>query len=315
MRTRSNTLANKSLQIAMSAIEIYNKPNFLYREETFSILMINAWELLLKAKLLSDNANKLNILYREALDGKHKYKQNRSGNNLTKELLSMVSDFKNRNLIDENCVNNIYSLTEIRDNAIHFFSYSTKLAQIVLELGSASLKNYNYYLSCWFKIDLSKYNLFLMPISFVDVSNVKENISKNSSFSNFINYISSLHNLHTQQNNHTSYMIKVNYTYIKSNSLDAIRVNKSKDGIPVTITEEDLATMYPLSCKTLCEKAKLRYSDFKQNADFYSILNPLKQNQSFSRTRLSNVHKKDGAKQYIYNDNIFQELDKHYTKK
>ena len=41
----------KSVGAALSAIEIYNKPDFKYREETFAILMINSWELLLKAKI------------------------------------------------------------------------------------------------------------------------------------------------------------------------------------------------------------------------------------------------------------------------
>ena len=42
-------LAEKSVQAAIAAIEIYNKPNFSYREEAFALLMSNAWELLLKA--------------------------------------------------------------------------------------------------------------------------------------------------------------------------------------------------------------------------------------------------------------------------
>ena len=42
----------KSVGAALSAIEIYNKPDFKYREETFAILMINAWELLLKARII-----------------------------------------------------------------------------------------------------------------------------------------------------------------------------------------------------------------------------------------------------------------------
>ena len=41
----------------ISAIEIYNKPSFAYREEAFTILALNAWELLIKAKLLSVNNN------------------------------------------------------------------------------------------------------------------------------------------------------------------------------------------------------------------------------------------------------------------
>lgn len=48
-------LAN-SLSAALSSIEIYNKPDFKYRDEIFTILNINAWELLLKAKILK-NAN------------------------------------------------------------------------------------------------------------------------------------------------------------------------------------------------------------------------------------------------------------------
>jgi hypothetical protein len=46
----SDELAHKSVLAAISAIEIYNKPHFLYREKAFALLMANAWELLLKAK-------------------------------------------------------------------------------------------------------------------------------------------------------------------------------------------------------------------------------------------------------------------------
>ena len=42
-----------------AAIEIYKKPSFRYREETFSILMLNAWQLLLKARILKENKNHL----------------------------------------------------------------------------------------------------------------------------------------------------------------------------------------------------------------------------------------------------------------
>ena len=44
----SAELASKAVQAAVAAIEIYNKPNFSYREEAFSLLMLNGWELLLK---------------------------------------------------------------------------------------------------------------------------------------------------------------------------------------------------------------------------------------------------------------------------
>ena len=52
-------LVDKAAQAAVAAIEVYNKPGFTYREETFAILMLNAWELLLKARILKENKNQL----------------------------------------------------------------------------------------------------------------------------------------------------------------------------------------------------------------------------------------------------------------
>jgi hypothetical protein len=62
-KARCQHLLEKSVHAAFSAIEIYNKPDFKYREESFSILMVNAWELLLKARILQRNKNKLESIY------------------------------------------------------------------------------------------------------------------------------------------------------------------------------------------------------------------------------------------------------------
>lgn len=56
-KSRSHTLSEKAVSAATAAIEIYNKPIFAYREESFAILMLNAWELLLKARVLLENSN------------------------------------------------------------------------------------------------------------------------------------------------------------------------------------------------------------------------------------------------------------------
>jgi Protein of unknown function (DUF3644) len=76
----STDLAEKSVQAAIAAIEIYNKPAFSYREEAFSLLMTNAWELLLKAKWLTENGETIQSLYEMVKDktGAQKPKENRS---------------------------------------------------------------------------------------------------------------------------------------------------------------------------------------------------------------------------------------------
>jgi len=63
MKSRSKELLNRAESAMLGAIELYNKPGFPYRMETFAILAINAWELLLKAKWIKENDNKINSLY------------------------------------------------------------------------------------------------------------------------------------------------------------------------------------------------------------------------------------------------------------
>lgn len=50
-----NVLLNKSEEAFLMAIEIYNKPTIMYRLEGFAFFICNAWELLLKSKMLKDN--------------------------------------------------------------------------------------------------------------------------------------------------------------------------------------------------------------------------------------------------------------------
>src|SRR5262245_35650394 len=48
-RGSSRKLIGNSISAALAAIEIYNKPRFPYRDEVSVVLLVNAWELLLKA--------------------------------------------------------------------------------------------------------------------------------------------------------------------------------------------------------------------------------------------------------------------------
>jgi len=81
MPALSTDLSNKSVHAAVAAIEIYNKPDFHFREEAFSLLMTNAWELLLKAKWLFDHNDNLTSLHETLPTGQPKL--NRSGNAMT----------------------------------------------------------------------------------------------------------------------------------------------------------------------------------------------------------------------------------------
>jgi len=57
LRGSYKALRNNSKAAILAAIEIYNKPQIEYRDECFTILLINAWELLLKAMLSKNKRN------------------------------------------------------------------------------------------------------------------------------------------------------------------------------------------------------------------------------------------------------------------
>src|SRR5262249_584879 len=138
--------------------------------------MLNAWELLLKARILKENSNDLRAIEvweaRGRPDGTRtvrKYpKLNRSGNATTISIAKAIETVRQyaANPLDAVCAANIYLLTEIRDNAVHFVNVSAGLSRKVQEVGSASLRNYMHCVEKWFKYDLSRYNFYLMPLAF-----------------------------------------------------------------------------------------------------------------------------------------------------
>ena len=175
-RPRYAQLVDKAIEAAISAIEIYNKPSFRYREETYSILMLNAWELLLKARILKENKNSLrSIVVLERRINKSGSpsrrplpKRNRAKNVMTIGIEAAVGIVRNytKDTIDRYGAENIALLMEIRDNAIHFQNVSRGLRKRVQEIGAAALRNFAFAAKSWFGRDLSSYDFALMPFAF-----------------------------------------------------------------------------------------------------------------------------------------------------
>src|ERR1700730_17412047 len=120
---RSARLIQNAEAALISSIEIYNKPAFAYREETFAILALNAWELLLKAKLLEIKNNNLRCLHtystRELAPGvqsrKLYVKRNRTGNKMTVGIEACIVRLENEKVAVPVAVKkNLVALSEVR---------------------------------------------------------------------------------------------------------------------------------------------------------------------------------------------------------
>lgn len=328
MKSRSRLILEKSIAAMLSAIEIYNKPDFKYREETFSVLCINSWELLLKAKVLNLSSNKLSSLfvmeYKALKTGKKstvkRPKRNRSGNPLSINIFEayriVTEEYGVR--IDKAVHDNLIAITEIRDNSIHFVNDDFLLALKIQELGSASLQNYLHLVSFWFGDSLSGYNFYLMPLSFFRNFNEAPGVSLNVSEKKVLEYIKRSEEMYdgTEQigDYNLTLRIDVKFQKVKSTSSIPVQITEDPNSTRVFVAEEDFTDRYPWDYDILCTRLVKRYSDFKINSKYHKIRKSLENDKKFAYERLLNPKKPNGGKKIFYNPNIQKEFDKHYKK-
>jgi hypothetical protein len=332
---RTSVLLEKSIAACISGIEIYNKPDFRYREETFAILMINAWELLFKAKILKDNKNQIKSIYvkqakvlRSGQTSTKHYtvKMSRSGNPLSIELMNAIKLVdKPSGTLAEPLKENIQALCEIRDNAIHFKNDEEELGKIVLELGTASLKNYLNIVKKWFDKDLSKYNFYLMPLSFFHEFTIAQSFSvaKNAELDKLLAYLGEkARTMRSDPDHEYNLLLKVETKFVKSSVEDSLTVKtvrrredaENPDAVrEVILTEDDIMQRYPWSHQDLISRLKARYSDFKQDRNFNAHLKIVKTINQLSHQRLLYPSKLSSPKTFLYSPNCIPNyFDQHY---
>ncbi len=319
-KARHILLLEKSKSAALSAIELYNKPNFSYREESFSILIVNAWELLLKAKRLKENRNKLTSIYvpynPKKKDGNYskkiQYKPNRAGNPMTVSIIDLIKT----EITDENLRENLETLVEVRDNSIHLMNESKIFEKIFLEASLASLKNYSYAMNEWFGISLNDIDLMLIPLAFnapkaFDIEALKKETKEHNKLLAYMQKKKS----HPKEESEYAVSIIVDVKLEKNKKGD-ISISYDKNGTPIYYeSEEEFKRKYPLTYDDLKSKIKTRYTDLKMNKTFNDIMRELKKDEKLHKMRFLNIGSQTGPKKPFYSPNILKELDKHYTRK
>jgi hypothetical protein len=324
---RSLRLLRKAEAALLSAIEVYNKPDFKYREETFAILMLNAWELLLKAKVVLDSGNKLRSIFvyetRATKSGRQSKKtylrKNRSGNLHTKSLGQVIValDKDPNSRLSPPIRGNLDALVEIRDNAVHYFNASPQLAKQVLEIGTASVKNFIELARRWFQIDLSGYGLYLMPIGFVAAPGTATAIPASPDEAKLVRYLAEvIQSSRSDQDRDFNVALEVNLSFKRapSDAIAAVAVTTDPSAPKVTLSEEDIRKTYPWHYAELVRRLRARYSDFKATQKFHSIRKPLMADPRYVRTRYLDPENPKSGKKDFYNANIVSEFDKHYTR-
>lgn len=306
----------------LSAIEIYNKPNFGYREDVFAILSVNSWELLLKAVLLRENKYRMTSVY----EMRPKLKKdntpskilepalNRCGNPKTVTLPDVIKRLKEKGFVTNELEQNLEALMELRDNAIHFANI-VPMSKMIQELGFATIKNYMAFISKNdIDVNLAKYNFYLMPLAYVD-SKIDADALLTDKEQNYVNLIKRQIDSNTNQGAEYDIVISIDINFKKGNSLEALAMKYDPAGIPITLSEEALRKHFPLLYKDVCDKCKEFYSDFKQNNEFNEVMRRIKADPKLCHVRRLDNNNPKSAKTMYYSSNVFQVLDKNYTRK
>ena len=329
MKSTVNSLLEKSVACAVSAIEIYNKPDFKYREETFSILMINSWELAFKARLIKDAKNNIKAIYIKSnipkkAGGKSKrwkYKLNKRGYNITIGLESLLEKFENDNSVDRRCLENIELLNIIRNNSVHLINKDRELASIVYEVGSANLKNYIEFIIENFGKDLSRYNFYLMPLSFYNDYEIVDNlkIEENNFKSKLKKDLLELNSKYKSgPNEKYNILLSTKVTFVKGdkNGINTkFLKTQDEDALKVNLTDEEIDIRYPLFYDELVEILKDRYVDFKRDNKFYKLNSKYRNNINNAYQKFLNNKTKTGTSRWQYNSNILNFFDNDYIRR
>jgi hypothetical protein len=278
--------------------------------------------------LLRENRNSPKCLYvyetRTTADGKQSKKlylrRNRAGNPHTIGLSRVIAELENKHktAIDHAMKTNLDALTESRDNAVHFVNAGLDLYKQVLEIGTATIRNYVTAIRNWFGRDLSQYSFFLMPLGFIQDRKGATALTLSPNERNLVKYLAGL--AATGENDastdyHVSLSVNLSFKRSNADAATTVAVTNDPNAPRVTLSEEDIRSRYPWDYSELTKRLSKRYIDFKANKKYHSVRKPLMSDLRYVNRRYLDPGNPRSAAKDWYNSNVLQIFDQHYTRK
>lgn len=319
--------AEKASVALTTAIETYNKPTHEYREETFAILAINGWELLLKARVLQLNDNDIRSIYvyytkktKKGVQSKKRYvDRNTSGTAKTISLYKSLSILQSsaKSTLPDPVKSNLLALSEVRDNASHFITASSILRAQVMAISLASVKNFILLAKEWFDVDLADRISLVLPLAFLAPAAKVESVVVNSEEGRLIDYLRELAQTAESEESPYDVAVKVDIRLKRSNLQSATKVQVVNDpnATAVVLTEENILELYPWNYKALCKLLADRYSDFTINAKFHTLRESMSGDTKYAWNRLFDPTNPKSGRKRFFSQAVLSQFDKHYSKK
>lgn len=329
---RKKNVAKSLIDSAESAIfagiEIHNKPRIPYRYPTATLLIINAWELALKA-------------YVYKYIGKKKIYEEKNHTISFSKALAYVQENINRTEANKNfnaVRENLWLLSEYRNNITHYFE--DELDPIIFMLLSKATMNFNAFIEKYFNREIAaSENLIILPIGFslpfepikylnkrttdkvsnVFVTNVLNTVKKLNDegvsdsivvgFEMFVNSVKNISNADIiaaiDPNSYDAVALTKEYRFTDNPKAPAVRVDEA----------ELIKQQYPYPYEKLKDKFKEKLPDVKLNNQFYKYLKLIKENRDLYMVRLYNPLNPKGGRTGFYSEKAIERLVELYTDK
>ena len=295
-------------QAAMFAgIEIHNKPNISYRYPTAIILIINAWELALKAYVYKFIGKKK--IYED--DGKHTISFKKA-NGLVKE--SIITTDKNYLAV----YSNLEKLNEYRCSNVHYAN--SDLDPVIFMLMAKAVLNYNDFLKKYFNKDVSSSdNLIILPVGFklpfdpIDYLKQDYGEAQNDFVNDVIQTIRALMDNDIEDSIVIGFSVFTESIKKVSNADIIAAIDQANGTVQLTrtyrVTDDPNAPLVrmepnlpPLRYEDVRTRVKQQKPDIKFGKIFNAVMKEIKKDKTLCQVRYLDPRKQSGAKTEYYTE-------------
>ena len=295
-------------QAAMFAgIEIHNKPNISYRYPTAIILIINAWELALKAYVYKFIGKKK--IYED--DGKHTISFKKA-NGLVKE--SIITTDKNYLAV----YSNLEKLNEYRCSNVHYAN--SDLDPVIFMLMAKAVLNYNDFLKKYFNKDVSSSdNLIILPVGFklpfdpIDYLKQDYGEAQNDFVNDVIQTIRDLKDNDIEDSIVIGFSVFTESIKKVSNADIIAAIDQANGTVQLTrtyrVTDDPNTPLVriepnlpPLRYEDVRTRVKQQKTDIKFGKIFNAVMKEIKKDKTLCQVRYLDPRKQSGAKTEYYTE-------------
>ena len=301
-------MARRAATVLLAAVEMGNKTLIPYREETFCLLLMNSWEILLKARIVQQNRNRLESILEKKSNG-HFVRDPQTQSPHTIKFMEAL----NRVSVRENVRTNLLGINAIRNEVAHLGVLSTELRRNARRYGSASIVNFAKLYREWF---LEPFEIpYLLPIAFVGKAEMVAPNRRDVRQRRLLSYLSEL--VGSTDVNDTSYAVTL---------LIDVHINPAPGGggsigvtndpsVPqLSLSDDEILRRYPWTHRELTLTCKERYVDFKENRTFHDLMRNVKTNGDCAFERKLDPKNPKSSSQWRYRpETTITLLDTKYT--